>query len=69
MSRCNYCTLQLMRRRAEQDGEVVTLVRRMAPNVWAHGWIDAYVHFPGIPIIEHKHWQAAFANLTDRCVC
>lgn len=70
MSRCNFCTLRLMRRRAKQDGEVVTLVRRVAANVWGGGgWIDAFVHCPDVRIIEHKHFAASFLELPEKCVC
>jgi len=64
---CNYCTLRRIKRRAEGNDMIVTLLNG-----------DVYVHPSSVVIKElsggedgerEQYWRTWFMGLTDHCVC
>lgn len=60
LTRCNYCTLEDIKRRAKKDGEVVTT--RPAKG----GGVEVATHKPGE---EPKEFGVWFMVLPDHCCC
>ena len=59
---CNYCILNLMRRRYSLEGKVVTL----KPDK-LHGGVHYFIHKRGTKLPrKHSGW---FCILSDRCTC
>lgn len=68
MAECNYCTFQWLKRRAEKEGKVVTVI----PSKSELGGVDVYVHSAKVikpQINRNRHWKAWFMELTDECAC
>ena len=64
MTRCNYCTLQSIKRQAKEDGKLVTQIGQ-----------DVYVHPRKVnikimtPKGRKKYFAAWFMELTTSCSC
>jgi len=57
---CNYCELQRIKRRAEQDGATVTVTREMEGDF--KGWYTVRRSDKPVPV-------ARMMALSDHCVC
>ena len=64
LTRCNYCTLQSIRRRAERENQQVTILAQ-----------NCYVHSKDVNISElneesrEQYFVAWFMELTEGCAC
>lgn len=67
---CNYCSLNNIKRRAEQDGMIVTT------RLDSAGWTAVYVHPPRVNLPKNDSHDkpspyrvALMMEITDHCVC
>lgn len=68
---CNYCSYQRIKKRADDDGLLVSLL----PAHWGMGGTEVYVSPVDVDVekmseIErHKYYKAWFMSLPDHCCC
>lgn len=69
---CNYCTLSRIRRRAKNEGKIVTVIPDTSSQL---GGINVYIHPIKIMIMElpekkrEKYSAVWFMSISDHCVC
>ncbi|NVM22877.1 MAG: hypothetical protein HWN68_13980 [Desulfobacterales bacterium] len=75
LTKCNYCSLQDIRRRAKERGEKVTVLHN---SKWWYGkGCNVYVHPKDIDLpnikedskLHDRYSVAWFAELPDHCCC
>jgi hypothetical protein len=73
-TRCNWCSLQEVKRRAKHDNMKVTLMTGTKYKTLPNG-IDVYVHPRSINVrtlsrtMRKRYWSRWFMELSDHCVC
>ena len=66
--RCNYCSMQELRRSAKEQGKVVT-TKPQGERLYGSVGVRVLIHEPGVEPRWNEDFATWFAALPKKCVC
>lgn len=73
ITKCNYCKLRTLRRRAKASGEKIVLVGntayRIPQRMSKRDFLKLPVGTPDNRVGRSKYWVAWFMEITNHCCC